>query len=181
MHFAHWKLGEHHTNVDFLFFLKRAIPCLKLFLLWDLSSVKSTQLGSALFSESHISQADFSLPTRCLWLGWGRHYKIKLLLPTLDQKHRLSGFFRVILLPHWYLLSEVQVCAYCLKLNMCAPFFQKTALTSSRLVLYSCHLLHSCGYLQYIQFSKYFSGIYTTDTKKETTMSSGPQRAMPGW
>lgn len=61
------------------------------------------------------------------------------------------------------------------------PFFQKIALTSSRLVLYSCHLLHSCGYLQYIQFSKYFSGIYTTDTKKETTMSSGPQRAMPGW
>ena len=75
---------------------------------------------------------------------------------------------------------ELGVCIYCLKTKTSASVYQNTAFASLYLLHHGCLLLHSCRYLLYMQLSKHLPGTYITDTKKETTMSSGSQGAMPG-
>ena len=119
---------------------------------------------SSLHQESNSIGKFYPSYTACLHRkdGWDSDYAqiCSCQLWTVTPR-----FFRIVLLPLWYLLSELWVHKHCLKLNTPVLLYQKASVTSTHLILHRCYWLHTCGYLQYIQLSKYVSSTYITDSQ----------------
>lgn len=162
------KTGRAPHKCWLLIFPKLDHPVFAINLTLRFPSVKSIPLGSALLSRSQTPSANFILPTQCVCLCQPRIWTVT------------SRSFRITLLPPWYLPSELWMHTYCPKLSTPTLLYQKIALASLHLVCYRCYLLHACGYLQYIQLSKYLSSTYITNMKKRDNKEFWTSRSNAG-